>query len=152
MPQLDTSTYISQIFWLITSFFSLWFVMAWFIVPKIEDIIKQRRQKIDGYIQKAENINQQALQSLEKYQQALDKAKKEAEAAIAQNRTELDNTIKTKKKEIDELLSKKIAESEYTLAKERLETMSAVNNISTALADEVLLKLGIDVKNKETKL
>ena len=59
---------------------------------------------------------------------------------------------KTKKKEIDELLSKKIAESEYTLAKERLETMSAVNNISTALADEVLLKLGIDVKNKETEL
>lgn len=146
MPQLDPSTYVSQIFWLILSFLSLWFVMSWFIVPKIEDIIKQRRQKIDGYIQKAESINQQALQSLEKYQKALNKAKSEADIAIKQNKEELDKTIKAKKEEIDELLSKKIAESEYTLAKERLETMAVINDISAKLADDILVKFGLDGK------
>lgn len=146
MPQLDPSTYVSQIFWLILSFLSLWFVMSWFIVPKIEDIIKQRRQKIDGYIQKAESINQQALQSLEKYQKALNKAKKDSETAIAKNKAELDETIKAKKEEIDKLLSEKIAESEYTLAKERLETMAVINDISAKLADDILVKFGLDGK------
>jgi F-type H+-transporting ATPase subunit b len=146
MPQLDSATYVSQIFWLITTFLSLWFLMSWFIIPKIEDIIIQRRKKIDGYIQKAEAINRQALQSLEKYQKALNKAKTEADSAIKHNKEELDKTIKAKKEEIDELLSKKIAESEYTLAKERLETMAAINNISAKLADDVLIKLGIEIK------
>lgn len=120
--------------------------MSCFIVPKIEDILKQRRQKIDGYIQKAESINQQALQSLEKYQKALDKAKSEADIAIKQNKNDLDKTIKAKKEEIDELLSKKIAESEYTLAKERLETMAAISSISEKLANDVLVKIGVEIK------
>ena len=57
MPQLETSTYLSQFFWLITSFLTLWFFMAWFIIPKIEEVMEQRRRKIDDYVQKAEKIN-----------------------------------------------------------------------------------------------
>ena len=39
MPQLDTSTFTSQLFWLVVCFFSMMFIMSKFIIPKIADIM-----------------------------------------------------------------------------------------------------------------
>lgn len=121
--------------------------MAWFIIPKIDDIIKQRRQKIDAFIQKAEKINAQALSSLDKYHKALDKAKNSAETAIAQNRQDLDKTIAEKKAEIEDALAKKIADSEYILAKQKQETLDAIEHISQQLADNIIQKLNVEKSN-----
>lgn len=150
MPQLDTSTYLSQIFWLLLTFLSLWFVMSWFIIPRIEDIMEQRRQKIDGFIQKAEKINKQALQSLDKYEKALKKAKEKANLRIEQNKTDLVKTISEKHAEIEDILNRKIADNEYMLEKQRQETLETVEQISELLADRILVKFGVKKSiNKE---
>ena len=150
MPQLDTSTYLSQIFWLLLTFLSLWFVMSWFIIPRIEDIMEQRRQKIDGFIQKAEKINKQALQSLEKYEKALKKAKEKANLRIEQNKTDLVKTISEKHAEIEDILNRKIADNEYMLEKQRQETLETVEQISELLAERILVKFGVKKSiNKE---
>lgn len=149
MPQLETSTFLSQIFWLLITFFSLWFMMSWFIIPRIEEIIEQRRQKIDSYIQKAEKINKLALQSLEKYEKSLQKAKQEAEERIAQNKAELSQSIAEKHAEIEDILNRKIADNEYMLAKERIDTLSAINDISLSLASEIISRLDIEPVDKE---
>lgn len=150
MPQLDTSTYLSQIFWLLLTFLSLWFVMSWFIIPRIEDIMEQRRQKIDGFIQKAEKINKQALQSLDKYEKALKKAKEKANLRIKQNKTDLVKTISEKHAEIEDILNRKIADNEYMLEKQRQETLETVEQISELLADRILVKFGVKKSiNKE---
>ena len=150
MPQLDTSTYLSQIFWLLLTFLSLWFFMSWFIIPRIEDILEQRRRKIDGYIQKAEKINKQALQSLEKYEKALKKAKEKANLRIEQNKTDLVKTISEKHAEIEDILNRKIADNEYMLEKQRQETLETVEQISELLADRILVKFGVKKSiNKE---
>ena len=144
MPQLEVSTYLSQFFWLILSFLSLWFFMAWFIIPKIEDILEQRRRKIDDYIQKAEKINKQALASLEKYEKALKKAKLEAESIIATNKVSIEKSIADRHLEIEEILNKKIADTEFMLAKERQETFEAIDAICLKTAKHILNKLDIN--------
>lgn len=143
MPQFETATYLSQIFWMLLTFCCLWMIMSWFIIPRIEDIMEQRRRKIDGYIQKAEKINQQALQSLDKYEKALKKAKKKANTRIAQNKEDLVKTVSEKYVEIEDILNRKIADNEYMLAKQRQETLDAVEQISQQLADDILIKFGI---------
>ena len=60
MPQLDTSTFTSQLFWLVVCFFSMMFIMSKFIIPKIADIMEQRQRKIDGYLNKAADLKEQA--------------------------------------------------------------------------------------------
>ena len=47
MPQLDTSSFTSQLFWLIICFFSMMFIMSKFIIPKISEIMEQRQRKIE---------------------------------------------------------------------------------------------------------
>lgn len=150
MPQLETSTYLSQFFWLITSFLCLWFFMAWVIVPKIEEVLEQRRRKIDDYVQKAEQINKQALISLNKYEKALEKAKKEAEQTFEQNKSALEKTVADRHAEIEQLLERKIADTEFMLAKERQETVAAIDDVSVSLANLILEKL--DVKNVDENL
>ena len=71
MPQLDTSTFTSQLFWLVVCFFSMMFIMSKFIIPKIADIMEQRQRKIHGYLNKAADLKEQAEAALRKYQNAL---------------------------------------------------------------------------------
>lgn len=149
MPQLETSTYLSQFFWLLVSFLSLWFFMAWVIIPKIEEVMEQRRRKIDDYVQKAEKINKQALQSLAKYEKALQKAKNEAEQSLEKNKIYLEEKVANKHTELENLLNKKIADTEYVLAKERQETLAAINEVSNKLALNILTKLDVDVNNQK---
>ena len=118
--------------------------MAWVIIPKIEEVMEQRRRKIDDFVQKAEKINKQALISLEKYEKALKKAKEKAQRAIDENKKELEQVIATRHLEIEELLNKKIADTEFMLAKERRETLVAIDEVSVNVAEQILNKLGIE--------
>ena len=78
MPQLDPTWYASQLFWLCVSFFTLLFVMANFIAPKIADILARRQNKIDEYIDKAAETKRRAEESLAKYNEALSNATRES--------------------------------------------------------------------------
>ena len=89
MPQLEPSSFISQIFWLTITFLSLWFVMSYFIVPRIASIIDERRQKIDTDIQKAEKVNQNALNILSRYEAMIEKAKETINQELSEKNLEL---------------------------------------------------------------
>ena len=46
MPQLEITTYPSQIFWLVVSFLILYLIMSKIIIPKIASVIKSRESEI----------------------------------------------------------------------------------------------------------
>lgn len=144
MPQFETSTYLAQIFWMILCFFILWFAMSWFIIPKIDDIMEQRRRKIDGYIQKAEKTNKQALLSLEKYETAIKKAKEHANLTIKANHENLATEIAGQRVHNQQILEKKIADNEEIMQNKRKETLAAIDDISTILAVDILHKVGFE--------
>ena len=143
MPQLETATYISQFFWLVVCFISLWGMMSLFIVPKIENILEQRRLKIDDYVQKAEELNKEALQSLEKYEKAIAKARESADEMLSKNKDALKKNAAEKRLEMDQKLSQKIAENEKSIEMKRQEIMSHIDALSLNLAQEILKKLDV---------
>ena len=46
LPQLDHSTYASQVFWLTLTFVTLYFFVASVVIPKLGGIIEERQAKI----------------------------------------------------------------------------------------------------------
>lgn len=46
MPQLDTATYLPQVFWLILVFFTFYVLVMNFILPKLSTILKVRSKKL----------------------------------------------------------------------------------------------------------
>jgi len=143
MPQLEISTYMTQIFWLITTFISFWLIMAKIIVPKIEEMVELRKRKYNDYILKAEEINKKALSVIKRYEEAIAVAKAGAGEQIAQNEKELDKFIARTKEDIDNQLKQKIEENEKILEKEKADTLKKIDVLSQGVADMIVKKLEI---------
>lgn len=60
MPQIEYSTFLSQIFWLFIVFFAIYLVISKLYIPKIKGAIRDRMLKINQFIADSEDLAQQA--------------------------------------------------------------------------------------------
>jgi F-type H+-transporting ATPase subunit b len=153
MPQFEISTYISQIFWLVTTFFCFWMIMDRFIVPKIRESVEERKRKYDEIILKAEKFNQKAKASLEMYENKISAAKEDMDKTIKKHEEELKKIIEEQEIDIETKLKRKIQESEKMLSQERKETIDKIDELSEQTALAIVQKLNLnhitidDIKN-----
>ena len=152
MPQLDPSSYASQIFWLLICFFSLMFILSKFIVPKITEIRQQRTNKIDGYLHKAEQLRQKTENAISKYEAALADATKKANDELQKTQTELNKIISEKQSKLDKKLQAQIKAGEEEIAAGKAEALKEIKTMSATLTAEILHKLDIsDVSANDIK-
>ncbi len=104
--------------------------------------MEQRKRKIDEYIQKADALNQQAKESIDKYHAILNEAEQTSQAEIQKGRDELQKYLKNTEADLSKKLNRKIADNEFTLAKEKKDTMQQIETIAVDLAYEIVQKLG----------
>lgn len=78
MPQLDFSTYLSQLFWFTIFFFLLYLVLSNLVLPKIEIVIKRRYETIDKAIGNASSFCAIAEHEIKNREQILQKTQLEA--------------------------------------------------------------------------
>jgi len=77
LPQLDTIFFPSQIFWCLLSFFLLWAVTHWGVLPVFQKTLRRRQRKIEDLMKKAQSLEKKAQDTLEKSQQDFDQALQE---------------------------------------------------------------------------
>jgi F-type H+-transporting ATPase subunit b len=53
MPQLDFSTYLPQVFWLVVTFIALFLIMWKIAVPRIANSLEARQKRIEDYLDRA---------------------------------------------------------------------------------------------------
>ena len=92
IPQLDVTSYPSQLFWFFLSFSVLYLVLSKNILPKIENVIKKRYTTTVGAINYVQNNLNLAQDELSKQLFSLDKAKAEANSIISAALQEVRNT------------------------------------------------------------
>lgn len=143
MPQLEISTYLTQIFWVITTFIIFWMVMDHVIIPKISDTIEARKRKYDDYIIKAEEINKKALATLERYESTLAAAKSKASEQIKANEDALKKMIDEREEEITQQLKSKMAEHEKKLETDKASTMAKIEDLSKIAAMAIVKELDL---------
>lgn len=142
MPQLDITTYSSQLFWLVICFFSMLFLMSKWIIPMIVEIMDQRQRKINDNLSQAEEFHDRAEAAMEKYHAALDKATAKANQSLAETQTELKALIDAKTNEMNVLLQKKVQESEAEIGRNKEAALKQVREIALSLAGDVAAKIG----------
>lgn len=69
MPQLDFSTYTSQIFWLAITFIILYAFIQTYVAPAIESLISIRKNKIEQDLAHATEIRTKVEELRAKYQE-----------------------------------------------------------------------------------
>ena len=116
MPQLDVTTFSSQIFWLVVTFVALFLIMWRVSVPKISDALEARQKRIDDNLARAQELKKEAEAALDAYDTSLAGARSEAQNTLLQANVKLAEEAQAREAELGETLTKRIAESEANIA------------------------------------
>ncbi len=142
LPQLDASTYPSQLFWLTVTFLSLYLAMNFIFLPRLGGIIEQRRNRIADDLDQAAELKSQAEEAEKTYHQALADARAKANAIAAETKAEIDSEIAAEQKKIDQTLNERLAEAETRIAAMKKSATAKVSEAAeetTAALVEVLI-------------
>ena len=82
MPQLEITTFPSQIFWLVVTFLMLYLILSKFIIPKISFVIKKREAEIKNSILVAEQIYEDTKIINNEFEKVKKKTQEEARTII----------------------------------------------------------------------
>ena len=125
MPQFNAKSFNSQLFWLIITFTTLYLIITYFILPRIRENIRLRKNKIANDLERAENIKAEIenmiSQSNIKLEEAKNQAQKMIKESLLRSNKEYDNQIDTIKKQIANMqikAEKKITEYKKSLEKD----------------------------------
>ena len=83
MPQLQQfETFLSQVVWLVLAFVILFVVLRTVALPKIQATLEARRDRIDGDLDRAQTLRQDAEQVLADYEAAMAEGRDRAQTVI----------------------------------------------------------------------
>ncbi|APR98833.1 F0F1 ATP synthase subunit B family protein [Wolbachia endosymbiont of Folsomia candida] len=133
MPQLDISTFFSQVFWFLIFFSSLFFVVRSLFLPKLDEIINARSKGIlDSF-----NISLHLLKLTEtqvaEYNAALSQARVKAKAImddalaeVEQMRADVKNVLEEENKKMNKLVEEKVAKFKCEYMQELKQTATNI--------------------------
>jgi F-type H+-transporting ATPase subunit b len=141
LPQLDTSTYPSQLLWLVIVFGALYLLLSKVLLPKIANALETRQSRIAADLAQAEQLNDDARKASEAYDAALADARAKANAIAQENRAEVLKELEAEQSKVDAQLADKLATAEKQIASTREKAMGEVENIAGQLVDDVVQEL-----------
>ena len=93
LPQMDFTTFPSQVFWLIVTFGILYLFMWRTAIPKLRNTIEERQDKISLDINEAEKVNTEAENTLMEYKEKMQSVSLEANEIINHAKINSDKMI-----------------------------------------------------------
>lgn len=141
MPQLDTTTFPSQLFWLAVCFLVLYLVLSYFLIPKMVGVLDNRETIREEKLNLASTYREQAEGLLFAYESAIAQARKDAHLNYQSftHQTVLD--IAEKKKDMIEKLQDRLHVAEQDLYRERIKVSSEMKSVAQDIAAEILKKV-----------
>ena len=141
MPQLNPKFWASQIFWLILIFSSLYIAISKIFLPRIINVIENRKLKIVSDIDEAQKLKESAEIKLKEYNQIIENSKKEAQKLIHDSRKQLDIDLEKKKQKFTEEIEKELLSVEQEIKSLKKSSLLNINKIAAEITDELLKKI-----------
>jgi F-type H+-transporting ATPase subunit b len=134
MPQLDITTFPSQIFWLLVTFIPLYLVLWKVALPKIGGALQARQQRIDDDLEKAAALKEEAEQVLAEYRKALANAQAEAQALHRKTQEELAAAAARQHADLGARLAERTAAAEARIAEARNAALADLRSVAVDVA------------------
>jgi F-type H+-transporting ATPase subunit b len=84
MPQLDVSTFASQLFWLAICFVLLYVILSSVVMPRVGAVLDERERKINDNLDRAAALKNEAEAAIQGYEKALADARAKAHEHLRQ--------------------------------------------------------------------
>ncbi|MCI4664369.1 MAG: F0F1 ATP synthase subunit B' [Neomegalonema sp.] len=142
LPQLDFSTWPSQIFWLVVSFGALYFILSRLALPKIAETLQARQDQIAGDLDLAGEFEQKAKEAEEAYNAALASARAEARKIADKTQAEIKTQMDAAMAEADARIEARATESTTRIAAIRDDARAQATTVAEDIAGALIAKLG----------
>ncbi|HET9904652.1 MAG TPA: F0F1 ATP synthase subunit B' [Xanthobacteraceae bacterium] len=141
MPQLNPEYFTPQLVWLAITFVILYFAMARMALPRISSVLEDRKQRIQGDLEKAERLKAEADEVLAGYNKALADARAQAQAELQKTVAAISAEAARREQAFAATLERRSAEAEERIAATKAAAMADLRTIATDVAGAVIAKL-----------
>jgi F-type H+-transporting ATPase subunit b len=150
MPQLDPTYWASQAFWLILIFTALYLALSNLFIPKIQDNIDGRENKIKNDLDEAQKLKNLAEKKLKEYELSIENTKKEVQKIIFESKNELSSQIQGKKKEFEKEIKNEIKVAEKEIEDLKRESLKSISIISEEVTLRVIEQISGEPMNQSS--
>ncbi len=138
MPQLDTSTYSNQIFWLVLCLIAVYFLFSRIALPRIGGTIEQRAQTIQRDLDRAAEMKGKAEEAEAQYHQALADARSRAHEIAEKTKADIQADVDAATAKADAEIAKQSEASAKRIAKLQKEAEGSVEDVAKDVTKAIL--------------
>jgi F-type H+-transporting ATPase subunit b len=151
MPQLDLSTFPSQLFWLAVTFLLLYLLMSWVALPRVSAMIVARRARIEGDLERAAQMKAEAEAVMAAYERSLADARAQAQATLKEAMDRFAAEAAERQRKAAEALSAETSAAERRIADAKTQALASLRAVAIDVARTATRKLvGTDVDETST--
>ena len=143
MPQLDFSTFLPQIFWLFISLSFLYIVLSRYALPRVSDVIEERKDIIAQDIDSAKEYSEESEKAIEELNLKLSEAKTSSQNLINKSIQDIKEDSEIKKTSLIKEINNQISEAEGEIKEKKETALAEISSISESLAIEMLESLSV---------
>ena len=140
LPQMDISTFPSQLFWLIITFTALYLFMWKFVIPRLSTTIEERKDKISNDINDAENLNSEASKILENYDDKMNSASLESNEIVSSSKATMNEYLAKLKKDNEIKINAMITESEKKIHQQKQQSEQEIKKATIDTIKSIVSK------------
>ena len=137
-PQLKTEDFAPQLVWLALTFVALYIIMSKVALPRIANVLEERRDRIASDIDRAEQLKSDTERAIASYEQALSDARGKAHAIAQEQRDKLKNEVDKERSEVEQQIAEKTADAESRIAVAKADAMSQVNAAAAPVTEDIV--------------
>ncbi|HEX3500509.1 MAG TPA: F0F1 ATP synthase subunit B' [Stellaceae bacterium] len=141
MPQLDLSTFPSQIFWLAVFFVVLYLLMAKLAIPRIEMVIDERRNRVENDLDKAGQMKNEAEAVITAYEKALADARHQAQLTMKETSDKLAALATERQRQAGAVIAERTGVAEKRIASAKSAALADLRGVAVEVARSAAAKL-----------
>lgn len=149
MPQLNTSTFGSQIFWLVVSILVLFFILKTIALPRIAGGLEDRSDAIEDDLDRAAEFRKKAEEAEAAYDKALADARAKSQEIAQATRDDIQKDVDAAIAKADAEISARAAEGEKRIGEIRDSAMKAVEEVAGDTASAIVEAIAPDMADAD---
>lgn len=153
LPQLDPSTYPSQIFWLVIAFVLLYFFFSSKTLPEVSSVLEKRKDRISNDLGTAEQLKEEIEEAQTTYEDSLSGARDKAAKTLADTNAKIAEKAAKETEKLNDKAVKEINALESEIQKAKQAAMDDISSVVAEVSHEAAQKIvgmKLDPKKAQT--
>ncbi len=141
MPQLNFHDFPPQLFWLALTFILLYLIMSRVALPRVGNILEERRNRISGDLTTAAQLREETDQAIADYEKALAEARANAHQIGRKAREEIAADMERERAAVDAKIAEKMTGAEKRINELKETALGHVEQIAAETAEALVARL-----------